>query len=171
MKLLHPARAGLAITIIGIVTLVCGLWTVDLYAGPITSTELINNAKQYDGQTVTYSGEVIGDVMARGEYVWVNVNDSVNAVGIWASKDLTKDIVYKGTYNITGDIVEVKGVFNRSCKQHGGDLDIHAETLMKLKDGCLIPEEMDLAKARHAVIFGIILVLVLLWKVYRKWKG
>ncbi|MDD5680301.1 MAG: DNA-binding protein [Candidatus Omnitrophica bacterium] len=153
-----------------ILSIVYSLWSMVCYAGPISSTELIDNAKQYDGQTVTYSGEVIGDVMARGEYAWVNVNDDTNAVGIWAPKDLTKNIVYKGTYNIKGDIVEIKGVFNRSCTQHGGDLDIHAVSVAKLKDGYLIPEAMDLAKARHAIIFGVILVLVLLWKIYKKFR-
>ena len=30
------------------------------YAQPVSSIELINNAKLYDGKTVTYEGEVIG---------------------------------------------------------------------------------------------------------------
>jgi len=143
------------------------LYCTAAYAQPISSTDLINNAKEYDGGVVTYEGEVIGDIMMRGEYAWINVNDNVNAIGIWMPRELAKNIVYKGTYDIKGDLVEVKGVFNRSCKQHGGDLDIHAESMVKLKDGYSIPEAMDLDKARYAIIFGIILIIVLFWKVYR----
>ena len=36
------------------------------YAQTPTSLELINNAKQYDGKTINYRGEVIGEVMVRG---------------------------------------------------------------------------------------------------------
>ena len=117
---------------------------------------------------MTYEGEVIGDIMARGEYAWVNVNDDVNAIGVWAPKSMLKDIIHKGTYKEKGDWIEIKGVFHRSCAEHGGDLDIHAETLIKLKDGYIIAEPLDSAKKRYAVIFGIILVIVAVWKIYKK---
>lgn len=138
------------------------------YAQPASSTDLINNAKDYDGKAVTYEGEVIGDIMARGEYAWVNVNDDVNAIGIWAPKNMLKDIIHKGTYNEEGDRIEIKGVFHRSCIEHGGDLDIHAESIMKIKDGYAISTPLDKVKVKYAVLFGIILVLVGIWKVYTK---
>lgn len=96
------------------------------YAPPLSSTELINNAKEYDGKSVVYTGEVIGDVMVRGDFVWVNLNDGENAIGIWLDKETAKEIQFTGSYRAKGDRLEVTGVFHRACIQHGGDLDIHA---------------------------------------------
>ena len=105
------------------------------YAQPLSSTELINNARQYDGKTVTYTGEVIGEIMARGKFCWLNVNDGNNAIGVWIDKNLVKDLTYMGSYKSKGDGVEISGTFHRACLQHGGDLDIHAQGLRKIKSG------------------------------------
>ena len=100
-----------------------------------TSLELINNAKQYDSKIITYKGEVIGDVMIRGDYAWLHVNDNIIAIGIWAPKTMVQDIRYAGDYHKKGDIVEVSGTFHRSCLEHGGDLDIHASEINKITPG------------------------------------
>jgi hypothetical protein len=156
--------------IICALSMVYCLWSMVSYAQPISSTELIEHAKEYDGKAVTYEGEVIGDIMTRGEYAWVNVNDDVNAVGIWAPKSMLAEINHKGTHKEKGDLVEIKGIFHRSCAEHGGDLDIHAENMVKLKDGFSTVEALDLSKVRYAIIFGIILFLVSVWKAYKKWR-
>lgn len=101
----------------------------------LTSSELINNAAKYDQQTITYSGEAIGDVMVRGQYAWVNVNDGQAAIGIWLAKDLAKQIKRTGSYRFIGDKVNVSGIFHRACPQHGGDLDIHAASLEVTESG------------------------------------
>lgn len=105
------------------------------YAQTLSSLELINNAKQYDGKTVTYQGEAVGDIMIRGDHTWVNLNDGYAAIGVWARKTDLKDIVYLGGYRTKGDIIEVIGIFNRSCPEHGGDLDIHAQEIKKILSG------------------------------------
>ena len=105
------------------------------FSQSISSVELINNLKQYDGKLVVYEGEVIGDVMLRGEYAWVNINDGKNAIGIWIKKELLKDIINTGSYNVKGDLVEIAGKFNRSCVEHGGDVDIHAQSINKISSG------------------------------------
>ncbi len=127
------------------------------YAEDVSSAELINNARQYDGKVVIYKGEVIGDIMARKEFVWINVNDGVNAIGIWSKKDLVKDILYTGKYKSKGDIIEIKGVFHRACLEHGGDLDIHIDELRKITSGMVIRERLDIAKRNQAfVLLGIL---------------
>jgi hypothetical protein len=99
------------------------------------SADLINNARDYDAKTVIYSGEAIGDIMARGAYAWININDGANAIGVWIKKELAGGISYTGSYQARGDWVEVKGEFQRSCREHGGDLDIHAQTLNIISSG------------------------------------
>jgi len=130
-------------------------------AQPISSEELINNAKLFDGKSVVYIGEVIGDIMVRGEYAWVNVNDGKNAIGVWIGKDLVKDIAYTGSYKFKGDVVEVSGIFHRACLQHGGDLDIHAQSLTKRIAG-RPTQEIPNVKKRNIVIL-LLGALVLIW--------
>lgn len=107
------------------------------YAQTTTSLDLLNNTKQYDGKVVHYKGEVIGDIMVRGDYAWLNINDGTIAIGIWAPKTMIQDIHCAGNYHKKGDIVEVSGTFHRSCLEHGGDLDIHAIKIKKITSGSL----------------------------------
>jgi hypothetical protein len=131
------------------------------FAQPVSSTELINNAKLYDGKVVTYEGEVIGEIMVRGEYAWVNVNDGQNAIGIWIEKSLIKDIIYTGSYKSKGDGVEITGIFHRACPEHGGDLDIHAQAIRKIRPGKPIPERINLNKRNF--VFVLLGVLCIVW--------
>jgi len=129
----------------------------------VSSAELINNAREYDGKVVIYKGEVIGDIMARKEFVWINVNDGINTIGIWSNKDLVRDIVYAGNYKSKGDIVEMKGVFHRACLEHGGDLDIHVEELRKINNGMITEEKIDIAKRNKAfVLLGVLGLVIIL---------
>jgi hypothetical protein len=143
-----------------IMIMVFGLMVHIAYAQTISSTDLINNAKQYDGKVVDYRGEVIGDIMIRNQYAWVNINDGQNAIGIWGLKTLIKSITHKGSYGFKGDVVEITGKFNRSCPEHGGDLDIHAQTMRKVTSGKQGSESLDFNKIKIALILlGIALLL------------
>lgn len=150
----------------GIMLILNCLFCALCHAQTVPSAELINNAKRYDGKTVIYTGEVIGEVMERsgGMYAWANVNDGVNAIGIWLGKELTGikngNI---GSYKSRGDIIEIEGVFHRSCIEHGGDLDIHAVSLRKVKDGLVISEKINAGKRNLAIGLtgGLCLVLIL----------
>jgi hypothetical protein len=136
------------------------------YGQTVSSTELINNAKLYDGKVVVYEGEVIGDIMKRGDYAWINVNDGDKAVGIWVNYSLTKEINYTGSYKSKGDRIEITGVFQRACVQHGGDLDIHAQGIRKLSPGRAIQEKLNPGKRNLAItslgFLCLIWILVLL---------
>lgn len=124
------------------------------FAGVLSSKELIDQAKQYDNQKVVYSGEVIGDVMRRGKNAWINVNDGIAAVGIWADQTGVKNITVTGSYKAQGDTIEIEGVFHRACLEHGGDLDIHAETIRTITPGQIIFEPIDVKKKKAAVFLG-----------------
>jgi len=131
------------------------------YAQTISSTELINNAKLYDGKTVVYEGEVIGDIMMRADFAWMNINDGQNAIGIWVNVSLAKDVSYTGSYKSKGDWVEVTGIFNRACPVHGGDLDIHAQAIRKTNLGRMTLEKLNPGKRNQVIVlFGF---LGLIW--------
>ena len=141
-------------------------------AQTVSSTELIEKAKFYNNKIVEYQGEAVGDVMARGDYCWVNLNDGQNAVGIWAKTDLISPLIkYKGDYNNKGDIVFVKGIFHRACPQHGGDLDIHIAEAFKIKQGSSVSHRVNLAKVISALsLFLTALGLSVLYNIRRKRK-
>ncbi|MFH1149851.1 MAG: hypothetical protein V1748_05205 [Actinomycetota bacterium] len=118
----------------------------------VAITRLIDDMKQYDGKTVTIQGEAIGDVMVRGTDAWITVNDdeyskksieeggelvgmSNAGIGVWISSRDAERIRICGGYKNKGAIVTVTGTFNRACKEHGGDTDIHATSLEVVKDG------------------------------------
>jgi len=101
----------------------------------VGSNELIENAVDYDKKEIVYSGEVIGDVMNRGQNCWINISDGDNAIGIWADVSLAENIEYIGSYKYTGDEVKITGVFNKACPEHGGDLDVHAKNIEITRKG------------------------------------
>jgi hypothetical protein len=99
--------------------------------------------------------------MVRGQYAWINVQDGANALGIWAGKDAIKDIGYTGSYKSKGDWVEVTGIFNRACPEHGGDLDIHAQAIKKIRPGRNTIERINPEKKNQVLI--LLGALVLVW--------
>lgn len=130
-----------------------------------SSKSLIENAKFYDGKTVTYRGEAVTAVMKRGEYAWVNVNDGDNAIGIWCKAASLGPVRFLGGYKVRGDTLVVTGVFNRACQEHGGDLDIHADEVTVAKTGHLIPEEVNRRKVRLAfILFFFTIVIVVIFR-------
>lgn len=136
------------------------------FAQPISSEELIRNNQNYDAKEITYEGEVIGEVMRRKDGVWVNVYDNNNCIGVWMTKELAGIITYAGSYKTQGDIVQVDGVFNKSCPEHGGDLDIHATSLRKIKSGWVKEEKLIPTKRNLLIILSVILCLILILRIF-----
>ena len=134
------------------------------FAG-VSSKELIENPDKYNQKEIIYRGEAIGEVMTRKDYSWINVKDKYYAIGIWAKKELTKDII-TGDYKKTGDILEIKGIFNKSCSLHGGDLDIHASEIKILERAKKRKIKLDIKKIKVLIV----LILVFLLEVLFLWK-
>jgi len=137
-------------------------------AQPVSSSALINNAKDYDGKLVEYSGEVIGEVMVRGAYAWANVSDRDNALGIWLPNDLIRGLLYAGSYKSRGDTVAITGIFHENCPEHGGDLDIHAQAVRKISPGRVARERINFAKVNQVVILGGLCLLMLILTLFKR---
>lgn len=149
-----------------ILSLMLIISSFNCYAQQTTSLDLLNNTKQYDGKTIDYKGEVIGDIMIRGDYAWLHVNDGTTAIGIWAPKAMVQDILYVGNYHEKGDIVEVSGIFHRSCLEHGGDLDIHASEIKKIIPGGPVIRPTSRRKAYFGACFLILVSVFYALKKY-----
>ncbi|MEG1811710.1 MAG: DNA-binding protein [Clostridia bacterium] len=133
----------------------------------VSSVDLIEKGKELDKTVVAYAGEAVGDVLARGAFSWVAVSDGQTTISVWAPTEDTDAITRLGSYDGRGDTVRVVGTYHRACAEHGGDLDIHAQTL-------------DVTEAGHAVmrpyskalLYGagalVILALLMVFFVIRK---
>lgn len=131
-----------------------------LFAQVVSSNILIERAKEYDGQEVEFEGEVVGEVMKRGDFNWINVYDNFNAVGIWAKVIETNQIKFSGDYAHKGDTVLIKGIFHRACSEHGGDLDIHATRISKIREGRPIAHALPKEKSDAVTILLFLLLAV-----------
>ena len=113
---------------------------------------LINHEKDYNNKTVTVEGEAIGEVLERGDYAWVNINDGTNAIGIWMTESDAKKIEYFGDYKHVGDTLRRTGIFSDDSKAHGGDVDIHAASMDIIKKGSRVDDTVSNSKAITAAI-------------------
>lgn len=132
------------------------------------STQLIEASRKYDRKTVTYQGEAIREAMLRGKNGWINLNDGNNAIGVWTSRENISKIMQYGTYRHTGDRVRVTGVFHRSCPEHGGDLDIHAQFLEVLEPGGVIVHPIPGLKV--IVMFLVLASAAVLYYLQKGWS-
>jgi hypothetical protein len=152
-----------------IIVLSVGFWVIGWCtltgAQTISSTELIQNGKAYDGKEIIYEGEAIGEVMKRKDGVWVNIYDKQNSIGVWMSPELASIIEYTGSYKAKGDTLRVRGIFNYNCPLHGGDLDIHASSLEKIKSGQLKQEKIIPTKRNLLIILVGVLCLILISRI------
>jgi hypothetical protein len=148
---------------VGIVLSVYAAETVNI-AEATTINDLIENTKTFDGMQVTIKGEAIGEVLQRGEYAWVNINDGTNAIGIWLKSADAEKISSFGDYKHIGDTIQITGIFSRDCKEHGGDVDIHCASIDIITKGIVITEKLAPLKAfAGAVLFCIALIVAYIY--------
>ena len=122
--------------------------------------DLIENGKSFDKTNIIITGEAIGEALNRGKYTWVNINDGTNAIGIYMSAEYANKVSSYGGYDKIGDTLEVKGVFNRACKEHGGDMDIHASGVIIKEKGENKPIDISLEKKVVLSVSTVILIIV-----------
>ncbi|MDZ4168456.1 MAG: hypothetical protein U1E26_02205 [Coriobacteriia bacterium] len=116
-----------------------------------SSAELVESPREFDGTTITFEGEAIGESMVRGDHAWLHLNDDAymyenveegarlegynSGMPVWLPADLARRVEVFGDYKHEGDVVRVIGTYNAACAEHGGDTDIHATELTVLLPG------------------------------------
>jgi len=132
------------------------------------SAQLVEKPKEFDGTTVTFTGEAIGELMARGDYAWIHLNDDAyeernveegaelggynSGMAVWVPTELTTPIDTYGDHKHEGSIVQIAGTFNAACKEHGGDMDIHATSLTLIRPGHVVVDVIPSWKAWLALV-------------------
>lgn len=163
------------------------LWAVPAFgqtasAGPVSSRQLVNDPKSYDGQLVTITGEAIGEMMVRGDHSWLHLNDDAYAqrniedgatpagynsgMPVWVGTEFGKRVKTFGDYRHQGDIVQTTGLFHAACAVHGGDMDIHAADLLVEARGRTVTDRVQPWKIVVALILAA--VSALFWLANRR---
>lgn len=135
-----------------------------------TSGELVEDPKKWDGREITFTGEAITEAMERGENAWIHLNDDAyylrnveegaqlggynSGHAVWLPAELTERIEYYGDYGHEGDVVTVRGTFNAACREHGGDMDIHATELTVENPGRPVREPVKPIKVLVAIVLA-----------------
>jgi hypothetical protein len=144
----------------------------------VNSSKLVEEANKWNGHKVVFTGEAVGEHMVRGEKCWIHLNDDAymwknieegaklggynSGHAIWVDADLARKITYYGNYLYEGDIVRVIGTFNSVCREHGGDMDIHADTLEIIRIGHPIEHVIN---SKRALLGGVLFIVsgILFW--------
>jgi hypothetical protein len=99
----------------------------------------------------------------------LNIQDGGNALGVWISAGLIKEINFTGDYKSRGDNLEITGIFHRACPEHGGDLDIHAQSVRKLSGGRMVKETLNSDKLNLSLtLLGALFLVWILMLLKRK---
>lgn len=146
------------------------LWPVSAFA--LSSAEALSPAEVVeidparDGSAIAVEGEAVGDVLrAQGGGSWVNVLGDEVGIGVWMSPAMVEKIEYFGHYKHSGDRIRVTGTLNRTCEQHSGEFDIHAQEVHVLSLG--EPRTHTLRPANGVVGTVGCIIGVGLWLRYR----
>lgn len=143
-------------------------------AREVSSADLLERWQEYDGTEVVFTGEVVGDVMRRGDHAWITVNDDHysraarleagelrggnSGIAVWLPVEESEEISVLGRYGSKGDLVRVRGTFNADCREHGGDFDLHASELTLVGRG----RELEGGPSASEVLASSIALLFLL---------
>lgn len=163
-------RGSLAVALGALALFVCApvmAHALTSEAPTVTSGELVESPKEFDGTEVTFVGEAVGESMRRGEMAWLHLNDDAymernveegaslggynSGHAVWVDASDAAKVTYFGDYDHEGDIVRVTGTFNAACLEHGGDMDIHAETLVIVREGHDVADPIHSAKVWWAI--------------------
>ncbi|MBN2821570.1 MAG: hypothetical protein JXR33_00050 [Coriobacteriia bacterium] len=127
----------------------------------VTAAELTSLTQDLDGAMVRLSGEVVSEALhSDGEGVWLNVLSDGTAIGVYMPAEMAEAVTTFGDYRHNGDVIEVVGVYNEACDEHGGDLDVHATELRVIEPGSPREQSVDTWKGIVGVL-GLIVAFVL----------
>ncbi len=137
----------------------------------VASAALIENASAWDGRVVSFAGEAVGEALARGDHAWLQINDDAYQVrdlgvarplagynsgqAIWAPLELARRVRRFGDYRNQGDAVRVTGEFHAACREHGGDMDIHATGLEVVREGHAVTQRLNPGRLGIAIVLLI----------------
>jgi hypothetical protein len=106
------------------------------HSSPLSPAEVVVLNPSMDGSTIVVEGEAVGDILrAVGGGKWLNVLGGDVGLGVWTTEEMLEPVEHLGSYKRDGDQVRVTGTLNMTCEQHGGEYDLHAESIEVVSAG------------------------------------
>ncbi len=130
---------------------------VPAWAGPIEVTvpDLAGFTPPEDGERVVFEAEAIGEALrAPEERRWVNVLAKDAPIGVVMEEGQARSITHFGDYRRNGDTLRIVGIFNLACDEHGGDRDVHAESVETVRIGSLREHRVEWWKGVVGLVAG-----------------
>lgn len=152
--------------------------------GRITSPMVLSCPSAFDGRSVRYVGEVVGETLERDGGAWVLVNDDAYALevgplaahgdhrglnsglSVWLRDELLEEVSDLGGPRVRGDVIEVQGVIRRADPADGGGLTLRAERLEVLAPATTVSEPVNVTQA--VVAAATLLLGAGLWLLRRR---
>lgn len=150
-------------------------------AGRITSAIVTACPRLLDGHSVTYVGEIVGDVLRRDGGAWVYVNDDVYALkigpfgshretrgvnsglAVWLPDGLYEDLGQPGRHGRRGDVIRVEGTFLRADPADGGGMVVRASALEVLAPSTPVEEPLNTPLVVSAAIGSLVATASWAW--------
>lgn len=142
--------------------------------GRATSAALVECPERFDGRTVSYVGEVVGDVLQREDGAWVLMNDDAYAlevgplnthgrfrgpnsgVSVWLEGELAALADEPGRAGRRGDVLRVRGIVHRVDPADGGGLTIRASTGQVVAEARRVDTPLHVPQAVTAAILALL---------------
>lgn len=142
--------------------------------GRATSAALVECPERFDGRTVSYVGEVVGDVLQREGGAWVLMNDDAYAlevgplgvhgrfrgpnsgVSVWLEGELAALADEPGRADRRGDVLRVRGIVHRVDPADGGGLTIRASTGQLVADARRVDTPLHVPQAVTAAVLALV---------------
>lgn len=135
-------------------------WTIVIFAGMPTISQLIENPSVYNGKFLTVQGQAVGSVMRRGNYAWVNMTDGSQTLGFWMPYSIAKEIKFTTSYNFKGDILTVEGTFVAMSLKHDGDMEFDVAKMVKIVPGGKIHHQINMEKVVILILLSSIALAI-----------
>jgi hypothetical protein len=152
----------------------------------VTSAQVLGCPVAFDGRSVTYVGELVGDLLTRDGGAWVLVNDDDYALelgplpahrdrrgtnsglSVWLPEGLHGQVTGLGGPGQRGDVVRVDGVIRRADASDGGGLTLRADSLEVLSPAAPVDEPLNVAQVWLAL--GALATAAAVWSA-RRWRA
>lgn len=156
---------------------------------PVTSNELYACPQAWDGSRVRYEGEVVGGVLPRGEWSWVQVNDDVYAdvrgplpahrdyrggnagIGVAVPASAAEAITTLGGPQTHGDLIEVVGRFERVDEASREVAIIRATDVSIVRAGTPFEDVRLADRELAAAVAGLVALAMVALERRRAWRA
>lgn len=149
--------------------------------GRVSSAQVYRCPAAYDGLTVTYVGEVVGELLPRDGGAWAQVNDDDYALvtgpvighreragfntglAVWLDEPLADRIANPGRPALRGDVVLLRGTILRADPDDAGGITLRATELETLAAPLEIDPPLHVIQVIVAVTLSVLALAATAW--------